>query len=197
MKKVFLNVTRIAVVASFGIATLVACNNNKPKDSEEVAEEQNDQRFEEKKSEKDAQFLVDAAVISMEEIELGKLALAKSMDADVKGLAKMMVDEHEKALTDEKGLASSKSVTLPASMPDDVQKAYDDLNQKKGWDFDEAYSDKMVKGHEDAIKKFEKYAEDADDADVRNWASNMLPNLRNHLDHAKMVHDKVKAMKKK
>lgn len=45
-------------------------------------------------------------------------------------------------------------------MLDDVKEVYDDFNGKKGWDFDEVYVDKMVKGYENVIKKFEKYVED-------------------------------------
>ena len=44
--------------------------------------------------------------------------------------------------------------------------------------------DMMVKGHKDAISKFEKASKDCDDADIRAWALATLPALRTHLDHS-------------
>ena len=197
MKKLTTTTKRFAYVAllSMSAFAVTSCNSNKPEDPKDIAEEQNDERFDERKSEKDAQFLVEAATINMEEIKLGELAQQKGTLADVKDLGKMMVKEHTQALADLTKLAESKSVVLPAALPEEAQKAYDKLNEKTGKDFDKEYCDKMVKGHKDAIDKFEKASSDAEDADIRNWASSMLPSLRTHLDHSNMCQEKAKAAK--
>jgi len=197
MKKLTTTTKRFAYVAllSMSAFAVTSCNSNKPEDPKDIAEEQNDERFDERKSEKDAQFLVEAATINMEEIKLGELAQQKGSLADVKDLGKMMVAEHTKALADLTKLAENKSVVLPAALPEEAQKAYDKLNEKTGKDFDKEYCDKMVKGHKDAIDKFEKASSDAEDADIRNWASSMLPSLRTHLDHSNMCQEKAKAAK--
>jgi len=198
MKNLKTTTRTVAFATMMGMSAfaVVSCNSNKPEDPKDVAEEQNDERFDERKSEKDAQFLVEAATINMEEIKLGELAQQKGTMADTKDLGKMMVTEHKKALADLTKLAESKSIVLPAALPEEAQDAYDKLNEKTGVDFDKEYADKMVKGHKDAIDKFEKASSDAEDADIRNWASSMLPSLRTHLEHSEMCQEKAKAMKK-
>jgi len=68
------------------------------------------------------------------------------------------------------------------------------LSDKTGNDFDKEYADMMVKGHKNAIKKFEKASSNATDADIKNWAGSMLPTLRMHLDHSSAVLDKCSQM---
>jgi putative membrane protein len=171
------------------IATIVgtlSCSNKKHEDSKEVAEESNDAKFDKKGSEKDAQFLVNAAEINMEEISLGKLAQQKGTSSHVKELGKMMEDEHTKSMASLTTLAQTKVVTLPTSTTNDSMDAYKKLNNKSGNDFGKEYSSMMVKGHKDAIALFEKASTDCTDLDIRNWATEMLPALRQHLDHSMM-----------
>lgn len=174
----------------------LSCKDNKPEDPKEVAEDQNEAKFDNNDNmEDDSEYLVDAAETDMKEIELGKLALSKSKNADVKALAQMMIDEHTKASAETKALATTKNITLPAAPSEKVQEKYADLNDKNGTDFDKAYTDKMVDSHEKMIDKMEKASEKAADADIRAWAAKMLPTLRKHLDHSKMTKEKVDAVK--
>jgi putative membrane protein len=197
MKKVTTTAKRLSYVLFIGLSTLAitACSGNKTEDSAEVAEEQNEDMIDDRKSEKDAEFLVEASGINLEEIKLGELAQERGTLADVKDLGKMMVKEHKQAQDELQKLADSKSIIIPVTLTEDGQDAFDKLNSKTGKDFDKEYCDMMVKGHEKAIDKFEKAASDGNDADVRNWASSMLPGLQGHLDHAKMCQEKSKAMK--
>ena len=64
----------------------------------------------------------------------------------------------------------------------------------KASDFDKEYCDMMVKGHKDAIDKFEKAINDASDPDIKAWASSMLPALRIHLDHSLTCQKKCEKM---
>ncbi len=49
----------------------------------------------------------------------------------------------------------------------------------------------MVDGHKKAIELFEKQSTESSDADIREWATSMLPELRKHLDHAVTVQNKL------
>jgi len=183
------------VTLSFGMQS---CKQEpKQEDPKEVAEDENEAKFDDVNDdkEKDSDYLVAAAEVDMKEIELGKLAQTKSTNADVKALAKMMIDAHTKSLADLKATAAKKNISLPESFTEKGQDAYKDLNDKSGHDFDKAYADKMVDGHEKMIDKMEKASEKATDADIRMWAANMLPELRKHLEHAKMTKEKVDAVK--
>ena len=137
---------------------------------------------------------MEAAEINMEEIQLGQLSQSKSKNAEIIALGKMMEDAHTKAMNDLKSLAGKKQVTIPTTLTEDGQDAYKKMSDKSGKDFDKEYCDMMVKGHKKAIDKFEKAAEDSQDADIKVWAASMLPNLRTHLDHAIMSDEKMKKM---
>ncbi|MEL1242929.1 DUF4142 domain-containing protein [Flavobacterium sp. DGU11] len=186
-----------AAVLTMSLGTVSCKKENKEEDTKEVAEDANEAKFDDVNDDKedDSEYLVSAAEVDMKEIELGKLAQQKSTNADVQALGKMMVAQHEKASAETKALAAKKNITLPAALTEKGQDAYKDLNDKTGHDFDKAYADKMVEGHEKMIEKMEKASEKATDADIRMWAANMLPTLRTHLEHAKMTKEKVDAVK--
>src|SRR5215204_6234316 len=61
-------------------------------------------------------FWSKAAQGGMAEVELAKLALQKSTNADVKKFAQMMVTDHTKANDELKALAAKKNVTLPTDI---------------------------------------------------------------------------------
>jgi putative membrane protein len=189
--------TNLFAVAFVGIFSFMSCSQNaETKDTKEIAEDSNDQKFSDAK-EDDAEFLVSAAEINLEEIELGQLAQKNSTMPDVIELGKMMEAEHVKALQDLQTLASKKQITIPTTITDDGKDAYNKLKDKKGSDFDNDYCDMMVKGHKYAISKFEKAATDAKDAEIKSWAITMLPALRTHLEHSTVCEDKCKQIKSK
>ncbi|MBC8644344.1 DUF4142 domain-containing protein [Flavobacterium lindanitolerans] len=120
----------------------------------------------------------------------------KSTDADVKAFGKMMVDDHTQAAGDVKKLAARKNISLPDSMTEEARKEYDDLNKKSGLDFDKKFAEMMVKGHEKAIDKMTEAAEEAADEEIRYWATNKIPTLTEHLEHAKSLKEKIDNRKK-
>jgi len=157
-------------------------NNNKSEDTKEVTENNgtNDSGTENK----DAQFLVDAAKINLEEIKLGQLAQQNSMMPNVKEMGKMMETEHTQCLNSLKALSEKKTVILPTSLTKEGEETYEKLLNISGADFDKKYCELMVDGHKNAISMFEKVTTDSNDPDIRAWASETLPSLRKHLDHA-------------
>jgi putative membrane protein len=64
---------------------------------------------------------------------------------------------------------------------------YKRLAGKSGADFDKAFIAVMVSDHEDHVSLFEKKAQNADDPDVRSFASDNLPKLKAHLEHAQQL----------
>jgi putative membrane protein len=170
-----------------------SCKQGEQKDSEEVATDQNEAKFDENNSkENDAEFLVEAATINLEEIELGKLAQTRGQSQEVKDYGKMMVDGHTKSLNDLNALAQSKQITLPQQLNEEGKEQNKDLTEEDAKDFDKKYIDKMVKGHKDAIGKFESAEKDTKDPDIKAWASATLPDLRMHLEHAEAIDKKIK-----
>ncbi len=176
-----------------GTAILTSsCSENKTVDSEEVAEQRNmDRMAAEAKdivvvdNDNATMFLMKAAEIQLTEISLGKMAQQKGTTPHVKELGKMMEEGHTKTLSEVTALAQSKSVSIPTSITEDSQDAYDKLEGKTGNDFGKDYSAMMVDHHEDAIDLFEKASNDSEDPEIKAWATEKLPGLRTHLERAK------------
>lgn len=187
MNKNALLSTAMFVLTIIASSTISVSCNSKPgataEDSSELAARQNDTKFENKKQERDAQFLVDATAISLEEIKLGSLAMQRSNSKEVRDLGKMMVEAHTKALNEARNLAKTKQVTVPDSITSDTYTAYTDLSSKSGDDFNKAYCEKLIEAHKDAIGKFEKETADSRDQDIKEFSAGLLPELRKHVDH--------------
>ena len=185
----------LIVCLAFVLAyALTSCNNvPKQEDTKKVAEEHNEAKFAAAK-EADAQFLVNAAEMNLEEIKLGELAQTNSTMSDVKKLGAMMKTDHAQGLKDLQVLAASKQVTLPTSITDNGQAAYSKIMNKKGHAFDKDYCDMAVTTHKIAVDKFEKAATSVADADIKAWAATILPALRTHLDASMTCQKKCEKM---
>lgn len=181
-----------AAVLSMSIGAVSCKQEPKVEDPKEAAEDINEANFEENDArEDDSQYLVDAAEMDLKEIEIGKLAQQKGTDAEVKSFGKMLVDEHTKSWNELKALADKKQVTLPETITEDGQDAYDKLNEKTGHDFDKKFADMMVDGHKKGLDKAQKASEKANDAEIRTWAANKITTLTAHRDHATRLKERL------
>lgn len=171
---------------------LSSCNQTKHNDdSKEVAEEQNDQRFDDTGVENDTEFAVEAADGAMMEIQLGNLALKNAASSEVKDFAQTMISDHGKANDELVTLAASKGISLPTELSDENQKKIEELSSKTGADFDKAYCEFMIKDHKDDVDKFKKQAEKGNDADIKAWAAEKVPALEQHLAMAESMEKTV------
>lgn len=188
MKKILL-VSKVILGAAIVLVSLHSCKNeSKQEDPKEVAEDQNEAKFDSIDSkEDDSEFLIDATEINMAEIEIGKLAQTKSNNPEVKKFGKMLVDEHTKAAAEVKAIADKRNFSLPTSITEEGKDEYDKLNKKTGTDFDKKFADMMIGGHEKAIDRFNKAAENTTDEEIKTWASNSVTALTAHLQHAKQL----------
>ena len=103
----------------------------------------------------DRDFVHDAAITGMAEIEMGRMALDRSRDADVKKFAQMMIDDHTKAANNLKSVAASHRIDVPAQVDDDHRDKAEALGKKNGTEFDKDYADAMVDGHQAFVDKLE------------------------------------------
>lgn len=183
MKKTYSFLIQVGLLLVL-LYAMSSCKNKNP-DPEAQAAKSNDAKFDNKAQEKDAEFMVKAAEINLEEIILGKLAQQKGASSHVVALGKMMQEQHQKSMDELTALARTKVITVPATATNDINEAYTKLNKKtSGGEFDKAFADMMVEGHERAIRLFENASNNCQDPDIKSWATNQLPVLRVHLDHA-------------
>jgi putative membrane protein len=200
------NLTNYKTMKKLTSTTLIACallfgfSCNQKKEPVEEAQEANEQAFEDTPMEetKDdvSEFMTEAASGGMMEVELGRIAQQKAQHADVKSFAQMMVTDHTKANDELKALAGTKNIVLPDSMSKDHMDHINNLRDKTGADFDNAYMDLMVDDHEDDVKEFDEAAQNLQDPEVKAFASKTVVTLRKHLDRAKQINDMLDKQKK-
>ncbi|MNQ30630.1 hypothetical protein D3C85_439790 [compost metagenome] len=146
---------------------------------------------------KDRDFLENAAQSGHMEIEGSKMALEKSQNAEVKKFAQQMIDDHGKAGQQLAALAKSKGVDVPTD-PSLMQQAKLKTLGLRDEGFDEAYAEGVgVSAHEDAVKLFEEASNEAKDPEVKQFATETLPKLQQHLQMAKTLEQSVKNAKPK
>jgi putative membrane protein len=95
-----------------------------------------------------------------------------------------------------KALAQTKNITLPATLSEKCEKEYNDLAAKNGQDFDDAFTDYMVKDHKKDVDAFKKEAEKGEDPDIKSWAAGKVSTLEHHLSMAESADKAVDDAKK-
>jgi putative membrane protein len=138
----------------------------------------------------DKAFVMEAASGDMAEVELGKIAEARASSDQVKNLAKQMVDDHAKALDDLKMVASKDNITVPSTLDPRDQALKNRLSKLSGATFDREYLNSVIKNHRQDVADFRTESRHAHNAQLKEYATKMLPMLEEHLkvavsaDHA-------------
>lgn len=131
--------------------------------------------------------MTQAAQANLAEIETGRLATERAQHPDVRQYGSRMVREHTMANDALARLAESKGVSLPAEPDPTHQQLAETLEGLQGEEFDRAYMRAMVSDHQHAVAMFEREAETAEDPEVRGFAAELVPTLRDHLRMAQMI----------
>jgi putative membrane protein len=103
----------------------------------------------------DDDFVRDVALKNIAEIELSRMALGKTANAEIKAFAQQMVDDHTAAGDKLKGVVSGEPIAWPAQVDEKHRKAAAELATKSGREFDEDFVKAMVEGHQDLAAKLE------------------------------------------
>jgi len=180
------------VILAVFAAACNSANRRAADDSVDQAQDVNDTTA--MVNEKDAAFAVKAADAGLAEIELGKLALEKASDQRIKDFAEKMVSDHEKANDELMTIATRHNITLPPVVSKDHADKQRKLREKSGTEFDREYIDVMVKGHDNVVSLFEDASSDAQNADLKAFATKTLPTLKGHHEEAKAIRDSINPM---
>ncbi len=135
----------------------------------------------------DKKFIQEAAEGGMAEVEMGRLGQEKAQSAEVKQFAQKILQDHQQANQQLMQIAQQKGVDLKSEVSKKDQKMLDHLRGLSGAEFDRMYVQHMVKDHEKDIKAFEKEANKGEDSDVKSFAQQTLPKLREHLQSAQTL----------
>jgi len=117
-------------------------------------------------AESDRSFVRDLAIANMAEVDLGKLAMERSSNPDVKKFGQMMIDDHTQAEQKLDAVAAAQNLTVPTAMDEKHRGLHEKLAGLRGVAFDQEYASAMVDGHEDVLSKLESRI---DGAVIADW----------------------------
>lgn len=137
-------------------------------------------------------FVVNAMIINMTEIEAGNLAQKKSQSGHVQTFAQRMVRHHTAINQRLVGLSREKDIQIPETK-DIVERAQPALKAlKTSASFDMDYANNQITSHEKAIA-FLNQADALEDEQIKVWARDTLAKNHDHLENAKAVRDLILA----
>jgi len=142
----------------------------------------------------DQDFTMKAASAGMFEVESSRLALERSKNDQVKKFAQHMIDDHSKANKELMGLAQMLKLTPEQKMAAKHQKEMDKLKDTRE-NFDQAYMQAQVKGHEEAVALFTGESRGGTNPMLKAWAAQTLPTLQMHLQMARETAGSLKEKK--
>ena len=181
MKKVIATTALMAfgVVAALGNSALA--QSNQPRTQQNPTNRPANRSNSGQLSSFDTQFMAQAAQSNMAEIALSQLALRRATSNEVKQYAQRMIRDHSQANARLAQLARQKRVTLPTQLDAKHQAIRAQLEQLSGERFDQEYMMAMENDHAQATALFQNGARQAQDRDVKAFASTTLPKVQGHL----------------
>ena len=181
MKKVIATTALMAfgVVAALGNSALA--QSNRPTTQQNPTNRPVNRSNSSQLSSFDTQFMAQAAQTNMAEIALSQLALRRATSNEVKQYAQRMIRDHSQANARLAQLARQKRVTLPTQLDAKHQAIMAQLQQLSGERFDQEYMMAMENDHAQATALFQNGARQAQDRDVKAFASTTLPKVQGHL----------------
>ncbi len=134
-------------------------------------------------------FVREAAINDIYEVEAGHLAAARGQAEAVKQFAKQMIEAHTQIAAELKGVVDAEKigVALPGELDEKYRRMLEDLSAAHADEFDKTYAKQEVKAHEEAVESFARYAESGGDEVVKAFAAKVLPVLKQHLEAARKL----------
>jgi putative membrane protein len=136
-------------------------------------------------------FLSNAARGGMVEVQLGNMAAQKATSEDVKQFGERMATDHSQLGQKLQQLASNLGFSLPGDLKPEQQNLVSRFEKLTGKAFDSAYIKEMINDHAKDVSEFERAASQASNADIKQFASDALPTLREHLKLAREIAGKL------
>ncbi len=136
-------------------------------------------------------FIMNASIGGMQEIVSSNVAEKKSKNTDLKSYAAMMITDHTKANAQLMQLVIAKGYQMP---PQATEKLVPNavLTENSGDSFDRVYADLMVADHQATVSIFQNYAAVGKDPEIKAFAQQTLPTLKEHMAAIKAIAKKVK-----
>jgi putative membrane protein len=144
----------------------------------------------------DANIIAKLSEADSSEIVQAKYVVAHTKNSQVKGFANMMIVDHTKMMKDKQALATKLNITPapPANdnLPAQTQSEMSALqNASDSRAMDSLYVATAVQDHQNDLSEVQQLETKAQNSDLKDALKKAEPVIQKHLDHAKMINDKM------
>jgi putative membrane protein len=143
----------------------------------------------------DRQFVRDAAIAGLSNVELGKLAAEKASSEDVRQYGKQLSEDQTKTNDRLKEVASQQSISIPDALDSKHKSQIEKVAKLSGPEFDKAFLKQQLKEQEGEVRDFSDEAQRGTDPIVKTFAAGALPSLQQQLEAAKNLNKSTKKAK--
>jgi len=133
----------------------------------------------------DRSFMTRAQLRALEQLELGRIAAARSSDSGVRAFAQMMVEDRSKTTQALRQLAESHGIDLPAT-PDAVGKAViERVSRLSSPELDRVYVERTLRNQDADVADFEAQTSMGQEVELQAWVWNTVSLLE---DEQEQIH---------
>jgi putative membrane protein len=136
---------------------------------------------------KASSFIKETSAGNQGEIALAQLAQQKSQRPEIKSLAEMIQNDHQQSQEKLQTIAQAHGVTLDQGLTWSQKREQGKLEKLSGADFDQQYAKAMLEDHVNDLNKFQKAADQLQEADLKQFAQENITAMQKHLRHAEMA----------
>lgn len=139
----------------------------------------------------DQDFVNNAAIGGLFEVEAGKIAEKKASNPQVRKFAARMVRDHSEAGNKLKRLVSADGGTAPNELDQQHQQELEQMTSQQGPEFGRDYMQMMVKDHDTDVQDFGKAEQTLQDPHLKQFAAQTLKVIQQHDKLAHQITDKM------
>jgi putative membrane protein len=128
-------------------------------------------------------FVQNAAVSDLYEIEAGRVALERSIDPELRTVARRLTEDHQRSsrVMARRIAMAGVNIVPPHQLDQRRQGMIDNLRAADDASFDDVFLQQQVSAHQEALALHGGYAEQGDNLALRTVASAMRPVVAEHL----------------
>lgn len=143
-------------------------------------------------SPEDSSFVTAAAASGRAEAEAGRVMAGRAADPQVRAFADQLDKDHTDANNTLERIAMEKGIALPQGMQPAARAHIDELKTLSGAEADAAFLRHFgTTAHEDTIALFERQASSGQIPELRQFAADTAPKLREHLRLARQLEERL------
>lgn len=192
MSKSRLQFTALVAVCCLGLMTFgVAQDNGQSGSSQAQMSSQQGNNGSSQISQSSKRFLDHMAKDSQGEVQLAQMAQNKASNQQVKDFAQKLVQDHTQLDQQMQSAFSQFGMSMPQPMTQEQQQLKSRLQNESGSQFDKAFINAAVRGHEKDVAAVQQHLQTAQNDQVKQLLQGALPVLQQHLQMAKQLQSQL------